>query len=97
MTAEQKYISKSRNELQRRQNLLVHAFLVNSALVALVAVSMVAFDVGDAMAEFLGGPRVGVSPYLRNGLVAWGVGGVVIFLVPALVTYWARMGLNAEK
>ncbi|MDE6570663.1 MAG: hypothetical protein K2L95_00385 [Alphaproteobacteria bacterium] len=97
MTAEQKYISDSRNELHRRQNILVHAFLVNSALVALVAVCMAAFDVGDAMAEFLGGPRVGASPYMTNGLVAWGVGGVVIFLIPALATYWARMGLDADK
>lgn len=94
MRPEQDYINQSNRDLYTRQCVFLRAFLVNSALVALVGVIMVAFDIGDAMAAFLGGPTAAAAPYMTNGLVAWGVGGVVIFLVPAVATYLARCGLN---
>ena len=95
MTADNEFIMESENDLYTRQRVLVHAFWVNSALVAGAGLIMTIFDVGDAMAAFLGGPTTAAATtYMTRGLTAWGIGGVVIFLVPALATYWARCGLK---
>ncbi len=94
MPTDKQFLIESENDLHARQRLLLHAFWANSALVATVGVIMITFDVGDAMASFLGGTGTAATPYMTHGLVAWGIGGVVIFLVPALATYWARCGLN---
>ncbi len=94
MKPDNDYIIQSENDLHARQCVLVRAFLANCALIVLAGVIMITFDCGDAMAAFLGGPRTAAAPYMTRGLLAWGIGGVVIFLVPALATYWARCGLD---
>ena len=88
MKQAKRYFLQSEKVLRVRQRALVRGFMINSALASVTAAAIFFLDAGPAVARALGAR--GGDAYVAHGRVAWGVGGFVIFLIPALATYWAR-------
>ncbi|MBD5389377.1 hypothetical protein HDR63_03940 [bacterium] len=75
--------------LRQQTRAWVGGFVLNSVCVMAATAAVLWWDAGPAMARACGATG-DADVYVTRGLMTWGVGGVLIFLIPALATHWAR-------
>lgn len=89
-----KYLNDSDHHLYVKYYVLFRAFIINFALVLIVW----ALTWWPGFMEFVARSLQVDIEYVRqsyvNWLIAWDIGGVVLFLVPGLAAYWARYALR---
>ena len=94
MTEDKEYIEKSERHLRIKYNVLFRAFLINFVVVFIVWLCSLWPTFMEFVSKVTNFSMTELDMYFINWLAAWDIAGVVLFLVPALATYWARFALR---
>lgn len=89
-----KYLNDSDRHLRIKYYVFFRAFFINFALVLIVWALSWWPGFMKFVAEMLHVDLSYLYESYINWLIAWDIGGIVLFLVPALAAYWARFALR---